>query len=305
MKIHKFSVEQALASLNTSLAGLTTIEARRRLTEFGPNHVEEVEREHLLLGFAREFTHFFAIILWIGATLAFVAEHFDPGQGMASLGVAIVGVIVINGIFSFWQEYKAEQAVAALRQLLPQKVEALRDGVVVELLASELVPGDVVLLEEGNFVPADCRLIESFALRVNTATVTGESKPQARNTETSREDAMLYARNVALAGTSVVSGQARAVVYATGSHTEFGRIAHLTQTAGSASSTRNCPSLPHRRNVGLVHGRGTVLRRLGHGFADLGEPAIFDWHHRRQCTRGASADGNAVVGHGYAAHGPA
>ena len=108
-----------------------------------------MEREHLLLGFAREFTHFFAIILWIGAALAFVAEHFDPGQGMASLGVSIVGVIVINGIFSFWQEYKAEQAVAALRQLLPQKVEALRDGVVVELLASELVPGDVVLLEEG------------------------------------------------------------------------------------------------------------------------------------------------------------
>ena len=236
MKIHKFSVEQALASLNTSLAGLTTLEARRRLTEFGPNHVEDVEREHLLRGIAREFTHFCAIILWIGATLAFVAEHFDPGQGMASLGVAIVGVIVINGIFSFWQEYKAEQAVAALRQLLPQKVEALRDGVVVELLASELVPGDVVLLEEGNFVPADCRLIESFALRVNTATVTGESKPQARNTEASSEDAMLYARNVALAGTSVVSGQARAVVYATGSHTEFGRIAHLTQTAGSASS---------------------------------------------------------------------
>ena len=94
LKIHKFSVEQSLTSLNTSLAGLTTIEARLRLTEFGPNHVEEVEREHLLLGFAREFTHFFAIILWIGATLAFVAEHFDPGQGMASLGLAIIGVIV-------------------------------------------------------------------------------------------------------------------------------------------------------------------------------------------------------------------
>ena len=94
MKIHKFSVEQALASLNTSLAGLTTIEARRRLTEFGPNHVEEVEREHLLLGFAREFTHFFAIILWIGTALPFVAKHFDPGQGMASLGPAIIGMIV-------------------------------------------------------------------------------------------------------------------------------------------------------------------------------------------------------------------
>ena len=81
---------QALASLNTSAAGLGTSEAKRRLAEFGPNHLEEIERENLLLRFAQEFTHFFAIILWIGATLAFVAEYFDPAQGMARLGVATV-----------------------------------------------------------------------------------------------------------------------------------------------------------------------------------------------------------------------
>ncbi|MCX7157074.1 MAG: cation-transporting P-type ATPase [Rhodocyclales bacterium] len=236
MHIHGLGVEQALASLKTTTAGLAAAEAARRLVEFGPNHVEEVAREHLLLGFAREFTHFFAIILWIGAALAFLAEYFDPGQGMGRLGVAIVGVIIVNGIFSFWQEYKAEQAVEALRQLLPQKVQALRGGEIVELLASKLVPGDIVVLEEGNFIPADCRLIEAFALRVNTATVTGESLPKARNTEPSAEDSPLYAKNVVLAGTSVVSGQARAVVYATGMHTEFGRIAHLTQTVGTGPS---------------------------------------------------------------------
>ena len=236
MHIHGLDTEQALASLKTTAVGLTADEAARRLAEFGPNHVEEVAREHLLLGFAREFTHFFAIILWIGAALAFLADYFDPGQGMGRLGFAIVGVIVVNGIFSFWQEYRAEQAVAALRQLLPQKVQALRGGAIVELLASELVPGDIVLLEEGNFIPADCRLIEAFALRVNTATVTGESLPKARNTDPSAEDSPLYAKNLVLAGTAVVSGQARAVVYATGMRTEFGRIAHLTQTAGAASS---------------------------------------------------------------------
>ena len=236
MHIHGLTAEQALASLKTAACGLDAAEAARRLAEFGPNHVEEVARENLLLSFAREFTHFFAVILWIGAVLAFLAEQFDPGQGMGHLGVAIVGVIIVNGIFSFWQEYKAEQAVAALRQLLPQKVQAMRGGAVVELLAADLVPGDVVLLEEGNFVPADCRLIEAFGLRVNTATVTGESLPKARNTEPSSEDSPLYAKNVLLAGTSVVSGQARAVVYATGMRTEFGRIAHLTQTAGAASS---------------------------------------------------------------------
>jgi calcium-translocating P-type ATPase len=234
--IHGLSVEQSLASLKTTAAGLAPDEAVRRLAEFGPNRVEQVGREHLLLTFAREFVHFFAVILWIGAALAFLAEYFDPGQGMAHLGVAIVGVIVINGIFSFWQEYKAEKAVAALRQLLPQMVQALRGGEIVEILATDLVPGDIVLLEEGNFIPADCRLINAFALRVNAATVTGESLPKARTIERSAEDSPLHAKNVVLAGTSVVSGQAQAVVYATGMHTEFGRIAHLTQTAGAGSS---------------------------------------------------------------------
>ncbi len=240
MHIHGLDAEQSLASLNATAAGLSTAEAARRFAEFGPNRVEEVGRESLWLRFAREFTHFFAIILWLGAALAFLAEHFDPGQGMARLGVAIFGVILVNGAFSFWQEYKAEKAVAALRHLLPQKVQALRDGAIVELLAGALVPGDIVLLEEGTLVPADCRLIESFGLRVNTATVTGESRPQARNAEPSPQlgahDAPIYARNLVLAGTSVVSGQARAVVYATGMRTEFGRIAHLTQTAGATSS---------------------------------------------------------------------
>ena len=234
--IQSLTAGQSLASLHTSAAGLTAAEAARRQSEFGPNHVEEVRRESLLLGFAREFTHFFAIILWLGAALAFFAEHYDPGQGMARLGVAIVGVILVNGIFSFWQAYKAERAIAALRQLLPQQVVAIRGGETVQLLATELVPGDLVLLEEGALVPADCRLIEAFRLRVNTATVTGESLPRACNADPHPEVSPLFAENIVLAGTAVVSGQARAVVYATGMRTEFGKIAHLTQTAGEVSS---------------------------------------------------------------------
>src|SRR5512139_3808285 len=198
--IQRLTAEESLASLHTSATGLTAAEAQRRLAEFGPNHVEEVGRESLLLRFAREFTHFFAIILWLGAALAFFAESFDPGQGMARLGVAIVGVILINGVFSFWQEYKAERAVEALRQLLPQQVMVSRDGEVVEVLASELVPGDIVLLEEGGFVPADCRLVEAFGLRVNTATITGESLPKARNADPHAEESPLFARNIVLAG---------------------------------------------------------------------------------------------------------
>ncbi|MCU0840510.1 MAG: cation-transporting P-type ATPase [Thiobacillaceae bacterium] len=236
MRIASLSAHEALASLNVTAAGLSGAEASRRLAEYGPNHLEEVGREHLLIRLAREFSHFFAVILWLAAALAFLAEHFEPGQGMARLGVAILGVIGVNGLFSFWQEYKAEQAVAALRRLLPRKVAALRDGAAVEILATELVPGDLVLLEEGDSVPADCRLIEALGVRVNAATLTGESRPKARSAEPCADASPLAARNLLLAGTALVSGQARAVVYATGMRTEFGRIAHLTQTAGEADS---------------------------------------------------------------------
>jgi len=262
--IQSLTAEQSLASLHTSAAGLTAPEARRRLAEFGPNHVEEVGRENLLLRFAREFTHFFALILWVGAALAFFAETFDPGQGMARLGVAIVVVILINGVFSFWQEYRAERAVAALRQLLPQQVMVSRDGEIAERLASELVPGDIVLLEEGDNVPADCRLIEAFGMRINSATITGESLPKAFNAEPHQEVSPLAARNIVLAGTSVVSGQARAVVYATGMHTEFGRIAHLTQTAGAAVSPLQREIVRLSRIVAMIaSGLGGVFFLIG------------------------------------------
>jgi len=236
MRIHELSVDQALASLKSAPDGLTRAEVARRLAEYGPNRVEEVGREHLALRFAREFTHFFAMVLWLAAALAFIAEHFQPGEGMGRLGVAIVGVILINGLFSFWQEYRAERAVAALRRLLPLRVKAVRAGEVAQIDAEALVPGDIVLLDEGDAVPADCRVIEATGLRLNTATVTGESLPKARDSEPGAAESLLFARNVVLAGTSVVSGDGRAVVFATGMRTEFGRIAHLTQIAGETGS---------------------------------------------------------------------
>ena len=155
---------------------------------------------------------------------------------MARLGVAIIGVILINGSFSFWQEFKAERAIAALRELLPRRIKVLRDSKIVQLLADKIVPGDIILLEEGDSVPADCRLIESLRVLVNTATLTGESLPSPRNVQPSNIESPLYADNLLLAGTSLVSGQARGVVYATGMHTEFGHIAHLAQTAGEVVS---------------------------------------------------------------------
>lgn len=236
LHIAKQAPEGALAALDSGPGGLSAGEARRRLAEFGPNRVEAAPRKPLWLTFLGEFSHFFAIILWLAAGLAFFAEQAQPGEGMGQLGLAIVGVILVNGCFSFWQAYRAEQALAALRQLLPQRVQACRDGVTVEVAADELVPGDVVLLAEGAKVPADCRLVEAWGVRVNLATLTGESRPKARAAGEDAASDPLAARNLLLAGTLLVAGEGRAVVYATGMHTEFGRIAHLTQTAGEAES---------------------------------------------------------------------
>jgi len=230
MRITQLTVAEALASLRSSERGLASAEAARRLAEYGPNRVEEIRGEPLALRFAREFTHFFALILWLAAGLAFLAEHYDPGKGMATLGFAIIGVIVVNGVFSFWQEYRAERAIAALKDLLPHQVTVLRDGVDCRLPAETLVPGDLILVQEGDDVPADCRLIEASGLRLNAATVTGESLPKARNAVPSEEPDLLAARNVLLAGTAIVSGNGKGLVFATGMHTEFGKIARLTQT---------------------------------------------------------------------------
>jgi len=230
MKVQQLTVDQALASLSSTASGLATAEATRRLAEFGPNQMEEVRGERLALRFAREFVHFFALILWVAAGLAFYAEFHQPGEGMRTLGAAIVGVIVINGLFSFFQEYRAERALAALRQLLPTEVKVRRDGVIASLRAEALVPGDIVLLQEGDNVPADARVIAAHAMRVNTATITGESVPMARTPDASTEETILQAKNMLLAGTSLISGDATALVVATGMRTEFGRIAHLTQS---------------------------------------------------------------------------
>ncbi len=236
MRITHLSVDQALASLRSAREGLSSNEAARRLAEYGPNRVEEVAREPLWLLGTRQVTHFFALILLLAAGLAFVADLYGPGQGMAALGWAIVGVVVVNGAFAFWQEYRAERAVEALKALLPHQATVWRDGAAVQLETDMLVPGDLILLQEGDDVPADCRLIEGHGVRVNTATVTGESVPTARTAEPVEEDDVLKSRNVLLAGTSVVSGEAAALVFATGMRTEFGKIAHFTQAAGEAAS---------------------------------------------------------------------
>lgn len=264
MKIHQLTTTEALRSLGSSPDGLTHTEAHRRQLEFGANRITAIGRTPLWLDFAKEFTHFFALILWLAAGLAFIAEFQAPGEGMATLGWAILGVILINGLFSFWQQYRAEQAISALQKLLPQQVKAIRSGQLVLIDAAELVPGDIVLLQEGDNIPADCRLLEAFSLRINNATITGESLPKGRDAHPSSTEDVLMAHNVLLAGTTVVAGEGRAVVFATGMHTKFGEIAHLTQTSGETLSPLQKEIIRLSRVIALI----ALL--LGIGFFIIG-----------------------------------
>jgi Ca2+-transporting ATPase len=222
---HSITRAEVLERLGTSEDGLTSEQAAERLARFGPNEIREIKGKSLILKFLENFYHLFAIMLWVGGGLAFVG-------GMPQLGWAIFAVIFINAIFSFWQEFRAGKATEALKKMIPHKAKVIRDGKTCEILAAEIVPGDILVLEEGDNISADARLIEEFELRTNNATLTGESEP-VRKTAAPHKDEKLTTiemPNLVFAGTSVAYGGGRAVAFATGMNTQFGKIAELTQS---------------------------------------------------------------------------
>ncbi len=231
-------------ALQTGPTGLSGVEAALRLERFGPNRLPLLRRRPLLLRLADQMVHFMALLLWVAGALAFAA-------GMPQLGWAIWAVVLINGLFSFWQEYQAERTLAVLRLALPSRVRLWRDGALQEAEAADLVPGDRIRLEEGDRVPADARLVEANGLSLDLSVLTGEALPVARHARPiplSRLNLpMREQANLVLAGTTVAAGAGEALVYATGADTEFGHVARLT-----AATERGASSL--ERQVGrIVH----------------------------------------------------
>jgi calcium-translocating P-type ATPase len=210
-----------LRHLDTAPDGLSEREAARRLVAHGPNELRRRGRRSPALDLWRQFTHPLALLLWVAAWLALVAVS-------AVLAAAIVAVIVLNALFAFAQEQQAERAVEALESYLPLQATVLRDGRRRRVEARTLVPGDVMLLEAGDRISADARLLEG-ALEVDLSALTGESLPVYRSDRTGAPGPLLEARNVVFSGTSVTGGDARALVFATGMRTELGRIAALTE----------------------------------------------------------------------------
>jgi sodium/potassium-transporting ATPase subunit alpha len=229
MKINSLSVDEVFQSLVTSKDGLSPDEAARRLGEFGFNEISEKRKKPLAFRFFAQLTHFLAILLWIAAGLSFLSEYLNPGEGMLTLGTAIIAVIFINAVFTFIQEYRAEKALEEMKKLLPFYVKVVRGGKEFDIVAKEVVPGDVVLVAEGGKIPADIRLIEVSDIRVNNAALTGESEPVLRTAGPSGGE-IIASPNIAFAGTAVAGGSGKGVVFSTGMRTEFGRIAQLTGT---------------------------------------------------------------------------
>ncbi|HMI80214.1 MAG TPA: cation-transporting P-type ATPase [Solirubrobacterales bacterium] len=202
--------------------GLSSREAERRLLRYGPNRLERRRGSRWPRQLARQLTHPLALLLWGAAALAAIA-------GITPVAIAVVVVIVLNAAFAFAQERQAERAVEALQSYIPQRARVLRDGREAEVDATGLVPGDLLLIAEGDRISADGHLVEG-AIEVDLSTLTGESVPVSlapgpRHPDTPR----LRARDLVFSGTTCTGGEARAVADATGMATELGRIASLSQ----------------------------------------------------------------------------
>ncbi len=213
------------AELKTDLAhGLTAAEAARRLAEHGPNELQAAQRVSPWTLLVDQFKNVLVIILLIATVLSAFLGH-----GVEAI---VIGVIVLFAVLlGFVQEFRAERAIEALRQMAAPTAIALRDGEEVELPARELVPGDIILLRAGDKVPADARLTEAVNLQIEEAALTGESVPVEKNTAplAQADPALGDRKNLAFAGTAATYGRGRAAVTATGMNTEFGKIARMLQ----------------------------------------------------------------------------
>ena len=229
--IHSAPPGEACTLLSSRPEGLTREEAADRLGRSGPNVLRKPRGRPLYRKFLSQFTHLMAILLWVGGGVAFLA-------GMPQIGVAVLVVNLINGAFGFWQEHKAEKAAEALRRILPRRARVRRGGGEAQIPAEELVPGDILLLSEGDNVPADARVIAETELRIDQSTLTGESHPvrKAREAVTGSGLSRCEFPNLVFAGTTVAAGNGVAVVFATGMATEFGKIAGLTEDLKSEKS---------------------------------------------------------------------
>jgi len=215
--------EELLDHFNFSLErGLSSRDVRRRQYEYGKNKLRETNKKNVLSIFFDQFRDFMIIVLMIATCLSFVMGEFSDG-------FTIFAIIVLNGIMGFIQEYRAEKSLEELKKLAAPHARVLRDGQIDEINSDDLVPGDILLLETGDKIPADARIISSSNLQADESLLTGESVPVSKSSDDiiTRGMDIVNQKNMVFMGTAITRGKCRAVVVATGMDTEMGKIAHL------------------------------------------------------------------------------
>jgi Ca2+-transporting ATPase len=237
---HAMKAEEVMDALETSPKGLSQEEAKRRLDKFGPNELKKEKGKSPLKLLIEQFTSILIIILLIATVLSMVVgEIWDA--------IVILAIVVACAVLGFTQEYKAERALEALKEMTAPTATVLRDGKEIEVETRDVVPGDVLLLYTGDKVPADARLIEAMTLKTDEAPLTGESTPVNKYvTPLSEETPVSDRRNIGFTGTVVVYGRGKAVVVSTGMNTEFGKIAKMVQV----SEDEETPLEKRMANVG-------------------------------------------------------
>ncbi|MEU6379850.1 cation-transporting P-type ATPase [Streptomyces sp. NPDC046909] len=260
--VQTLATRDVFTALGTSPRGLEPPEAAVRRERYGPNELPRPHRRAWWRDLVGQFTDLFAVVLLVASAITFLAYGLQEPRdtGTLQLAVAILCVVLLNAAIGFVQEYSAERTAESLQAMVPHTCRVLRGGERQELPARELVPGDVVVLEAGDAVSADCRLVEAHEVSVNNAALTGESDPVGRTRQPVAAGPVLEARNCVFMGTDVVAGSAKAVVFATGAETEFGRIFRLASAAPRQKTPlqRQVASMA-RRVAGAALAIGAVL----------------------------------------------
>ena len=221
-------LNQIFNELNARQGGLTEDEASKRLEKYGANNLKEKKKESLFIKFIKQFNDFMIIVLIIAAIIsAIVAKTNGSGDYIDS--IIIIAIVIFNAIMGLIQEEKAEKSLEALKKMSAPNAKVRRNGKIREIEASKVVPGDIVMLEAGNYVPADCRLIDSYNLQIEESSLTGETLPTSKQADIilNANTAMGDLKNMAFATTIVVNGHAEAVVVETGMNTKVGQIAGM------------------------------------------------------------------------------
>jgi magnesium-transporting ATPase (P-type) len=224
-------IEDLYQDLVTGPSGLSSQEASLRLLKVGPNVLPTGKKTNIASKILFQFKNMFNVLLLVASLLSFLSGFTFKDTGSIQMGFAILAVVFLNAAFSVFQERRAERAVQVIKSFIPTKTKAVRDGQVKEVDVTDIVPGDMLALEEGDRVPADLRLTDAFEVSVNNSLLTGESEPQRRfSTMTpGMATSNLYdLQNILFAGTTLVSGVARGIVLHTAKETEFGRIVSLS-----------------------------------------------------------------------------